>query len=157
MNREDKFLNDFSVLLAQLIRKFNLLERDEKVCYNVTLSQCYTLETLARKGKLAMKELSQEIGVAISTMTRILDVLVRDGLVKRKDAPSDRRMVYIELTNQGQDLALKLKRCIDDHVGTILAKIPKSKQQQVIESLQVLVAAIDQQTSCCSLDDKSKR
>ena len=157
MNREDKFLNDFLELLTQLIRKFNLVERDEKVCYNVTLSQCYTIETLARKGKLAMKELTQEMGVAISTMTRILDVLVRDGLVKRKEAPADRRMVYVELTNQGQELAVKLKQCADNYLGAILAKIPKSKQQQVIESLRILIYAINQQRACCSPDNKSHK
>ncbi|TET07758.1 MarR family transcriptional regulator [Candidatus Aerophobetes bacterium] len=155
MSAEEKFFNDFSLLISQLIRKLNLLERDEKVCLGVTISQCYTIETLARKDKLSMKELSQEMGVAVSTMTRILDVLVRDGLAKRENNPKDRRSVYVQLTAKGKNLASKLKGCTEDYLRAIFERIPNKKQEEIIESLDILLKAIEQHPFCSQSIDRT--
>ena len=148
MANEQTF-QDFSLLLSQLIRKFVLVERDEKVCLGVTISQCYTIETLARNGGVSMTELSREMGVAVSTMTRILDVLVREGLVTRKNSTKDRRLVCVGLTNKGRNLAGKLKRCADDYLGDVFANVPANERKKVTESLRTLLGAVAQHPSCC--------
>jgi len=155
MSAEEKFFNDFSLLISQLIRKLNLLERDEKVCLGVTISQCYTIETLARKDKLSMKELSQEMGVAVSTMTRILDILVRDALAKRENNPKDRRSVCVQLTAKGKDIASKLKCCAEGYLKTIFDKIPGAKQEKVIEALNILLKAVEQHPFCSQGTDRT--
>jgi len=155
MSAEEKFFNDFSLLISQLIRKLNLLERDEKVCLGVTISQCYTIETLARKDKLSMKELSQEMGVAVSTMTRILDILVRDTLAKRENNPKDRRSVCVQLTAKGKDIASKLKCCAEDYLRVIFERIPGAKQEKVIEALNILLKAVEQHPFCSQGTDRT--
>lgn len=144
MAAEKKLFNDFFLLISQLVRKLNLLERDEKVCFGVTIPQCCTIETLARKDRLPMKELSQEMGVAASTMTRILDVMVRDGLAKRENNPKDRRSVCVQLTAKGKDLASKLKCCSEDYLKTIFDKIPDREQEKAIEALNIFLRAVEQ-------------
>ena len=99
---------EFSGLIGRLIRSLSLLERDQKNCCGTTMSQCYTIETLAQGGGLSMHELSKDMGVTMSTMTRVIDVLVRDGVVARGSNPEDRRKVCVELTAKGKDLARKL-------------------------------------------------
>ena len=138
----------FSELVVQLFRKLNLLNRDQKVCYGITLSQCCAIESLDRKKQLTMNELSRHQGVTLSTMTRVVDVLVRDGVVKRIASPEDRRKVCIELTETGEDLAGQLKQCTEDYTGKILDQIPKNKRNQVIESMELLIKGIE------SIDDK---
>jgi len=140
----------FSELVVRLFRKLNLLNRDQKVCYGITLSQCCAIESLERKKKLTMNELSRHQGVTLSTMTRVVDVLVRDGVVKRVGSPKDRRKVCIELTETGEDLAGKLKKCTEDYTKKILDQIPKSKRNQVIESMELLIKAIESiNKKCC--------
>lgn len=140
----------FSQVVGELFRKLNLLNRDQKVCYGITLSQCCAIETLARKGRLTMNELSQYQGVTVSTMTRIVDVLVRDEIVQRINNPADRRTVCIELTPQGQDWAQKLKKCTEDYTGQILRQIAGEKQAQVVESMDLLIRAIEAiDKRCC--------
>ena len=68
-----------SLLLAKLIHRISVLDRDEKACQGITLSQHYTLDALYRKREMTMKELSQELSLAISTLTRIVDILVFVG------------------------------------------------------------------------------
>src|ERR1700674_1856824 len=53
-------------------------------------------------GRFAMGELAEMLDVTPRTVTALVDNLVRDGLVKRVDDPTDRRSVYAELTEQGR-------------------------------------------------------
>ncbi len=140
----------FSRLVGELFRKLNLLNRDQKVCYGITLSQCCAVETLEQRGLLSMHELSQCQGVTLSTMTRVVDVLVRDGVVRRESSPGDRRKVCIELTEEGKNLAQKLKKCTEAYTKEILDEIPVNKQGQVVESVELLVKAIESvNPRCC--------
>ncbi len=53
-------------------------------------------------------ELSRLGGVETSTVTRMLDRLEAKGLLVRKRSESDRRIIYLELTEEGQDLVSKV-------------------------------------------------
>lgn len=141
----------YSFLMGQIIRKLNLLNKDQKVCYGLTIPQCYTVETLGQKGKLTMNELSSELGTAISTVTRVVDLLVRDGIVGRSENPKDRRKVCIELTEKGRELEQKLKKCSEDNAREILNAIPKEKRENILESLELLNQAVEQvKKRCCN-------
>jgi DNA-binding MarR family transcriptional regulator len=97
-----------------------------------------------------MNELSRELGTAVSTVTRVVDLLVRDGVVDRKENPGDRRKVCIELTGKGKELEQKLKKCSEDYSGEILSAIPQEKRGAVLESLELLNQAVDQvKKKCC--------
>lgn len=133
----------YSFLIGQLIRKLNLLNKEQKICYGLTLPQCYAIETLGQEGKLPMSRLSQELGVTVSTLTRVVDVLVRNGVVVRNNSPGDRRKIYIELTEKGKDLDKKLKECSVSYSREILSEIPVKKKEHLLESLELLVRAID--------------
>ena len=141
----------FSRLVVQLFRKLNLLNRDQKVCYGITLSQCCAIESLEQTGLLSMNELSQHQGVTLSTMTRIVDVLVRDGVLQRISNPGDRRKVCIELTEKGKDLAGELKKCTEAYTKEILEQIPRNRRSQVIESMDLLIKAIETVNPKCCL------
>lgn len=142
----------FPELINQLIRRLSLLNRDQVVCYGVTLQQCYILDTLEREGLLTMNELSRSQGVSVSTMTRAIDVLVRDEIVERLDSPGDRRKVCIQLTEEkGRKLANELKQCTIDYTMRILESIPKNKREQVIESMGLLIEAVGGiDEKCCT-------
>jgi len=143
--------NEFSLFVSQLVKKLSLLNRDQKSCYGLTMSQCFTIEALAQNGMLTMNKLSQELGVTVSTMTRIIDILLRDGKVNRRDNPDDRRQVCIELTSAGRDLAVKLKQCSDQYARDILDKIPGKNKSGVLRSLKMLINALESSNKkCCS-------
>jgi len=143
---DDQFTN----ALESLLRKLLVLDRNEKVCFGVTIPQCYTIETLHKHGRLSMNELSRELGIAVSTLTRIIDILVRDEIISRSPSPDDRRKVCVVLTEKGIELALKLAGCTLGYIQQILLHIPEEKRRQVTESLDLLNEAIAQTgRSCC--------
>jgi len=137
-------------LIGQLIRKLNVLNREKKVCYGLTLPQCYTIENLGRQTQQSMKELSQDMGVSLSTMTRAVDLLVRDGFIVRKENPTDRREVRVELTRKGEEMYIKLNQCSEQYAADIINQIPSDKRKNLLESLDLLNQAIDRiKQGCC--------
>ena len=134
---------DFSRLVDELFRKLNLINRDQKMCHGLTVAQCLAVGTLKKKDMLTMNELSQEQGVTLSAMTRAVNVLVRDGVVQRMSTPKDRRKVCISLTDWGKKLAGILEKCTSNYAEKIREKIPGNKQKQAIESMILILKAID--------------
>lgn len=134
----------FRELVTDAYRRFNVLERAEKGCFGVTMSQCMTLELLLDNGRLAVGALAEALGLETSTVTRTVDVLVRDGLLHRvRDESVDRRRVFVSLTDAGRKLAVDLQRCADDYCARILERVPAERRDDLGEALALLVGALD--------------
>ena len=140
----------FRETLSLTYRRFNALQRGEKRCFGVTMSQCVTLELLLQQGPMTVRDLAQNLGLDASTVTRVVDVLVRDGLARRvRDEKQDRRRVFVSLTARGRALATKLEHCADDYSERILKRIPAEMREDVIHALRVLIEAIDELPEVC--------
>lgn len=59
------------------------------------------------------------------TMTKLLDRMVRDGLVTRAQDARDRRVVRVALTSKGEALAEELIRAARQHEISVLARYPE--------------------------------
>lgn len=135
-------------LSTELVRRLQLLERQElAACCGVPLSRSVVLRVLARRGDRRMSALAEDLGVAQSTATRLVEPLVAEGLVERRRARDDGRAVEVALTAEGSRRARTVqagsRRCCDG----ILERIPADRRQQVIDSLELVVRAV---SDCCS-------
>jgi DNA-binding MarR family transcriptional regulator len=71
---------------------------------DVTLPQFRALVVLAARGPQRSIDIAEELGVNPSTGTRMLDRLIRKGLVRRLRSTADRRVVRVRLTQAGHDV-----------------------------------------------------
>jgi len=60
------------------------------------------------------------------TMTKLLDRMVRDGLVKRSQDTRDRRVVRVSLTTRGEVVANELVEVARLHEADVLARYPEA-------------------------------
>jgi len=132
-------------ILSNLTLAFLQLERSGKCCHGVTLSQCHTLDLLSKRGGLTMNELSRQMGLAKSTMTRIVNNMVREGWIERAKNQEDGRVVNVRLTRKGKDMAKKLGVSSHNHVQRILRHIPPSEIPKVMESLKRVVKSLGEE------------
>ena len=140
----------FRETLTRAYQRFNVLQRGEKRCFGVTMSQCVILELLYHEGSITVRGLAEQLGLDTSTVSRVVDVLVRDGMLRRaRDERGDRRRVFVSLTARGRTLARKLEECADAYSERILTRIPPDRREDVIHALRVLVEAIDDLPGPC--------
>lgn len=102
----------------------------------LNMSQIFALETLARVGRMTMGELADAMRANASTMTRVIDGLVDGGMVERTRIPDDRRMVRIETTQEGKDLARRLQEQRSKHLVANLRLLDDEHQRKFIEVLK---------------------
>jgi DNA-binding MarR family transcriptional regulator len=127
---------------TDLVMKYQFRDRNDLLCYGVTVSQCYTLEALEH-GPLTMKELAERLHVAVSTMTRIVDRLVARQLVARHGVAQDRRVCQIRLTDSGVQLLHKVQGELIARNQEILERLPEDARDHVIWVIEQLSYAVD--------------
>jgi DNA-binding MarR family transcriptional regulator len=145
LNSEDvvkRWVQELDAILSSLSLVFIQLERSGKCCQGVTLSQCHTLDVLSRNGDLTMNELSRQMGLAKSTMTRIVNTMVRKGWLDRKRDQGDRRRVNVRLTAEGRAMSENVNHSSRAYVQRILKHLPAEKIPQLVESLNLVVRSV---------------
>jgi len=138
----DTDVKEFGELLSVMIRSFAAFERSEIFCSGVTMSQCSTILGIGKNGTMTMHALSEWMSLATSTMTRIVDNLVRDGYIARAHDPQDRRVVQVSLTEEGEKLFEAIMQIYHEYHRKIVESIPAGELHQVVESLTMLIEAI---------------
>ena len=131
----DTDVKKFGELLSGMVRSFAAFERSEIFCCGVTMSQCSTILGIGKNGTMTMNALSDWMSLATSTMTRIVDNLVRDGYIARTQDPQDRRVVQVSLTEEGEKLFEAIMEIYHEYHRKIVESIPADRLRQVVESL----------------------
>ena len=75
--------------------------RAQDTALGVPPAQLSALSVIVFGGKTSLSELARAEQVRPPTMSRIIDALVRDGLVKRETDKKDRRSIIITATEKG--------------------------------------------------------
>ena len=129
-------------LIMEMAKTLRFCQQDAVICEALTLHQYYILDLIAQKVRLKLSELHSLLLVEKSTTTRLVDPLVRHGLVVREKAEDDCRAINLRLTPKGEEAHRQVCRCMDGFVQSVEAHIPKAKRQEVYESVAVLLNAI---------------
>ena len=127
---------------TRLARFFNHLLREQLTCGPVTIQQFYTLEVLDG-GPLPMGDLSDQVGLHQSTMSRVVDRLERDGYVSRKRDSRKKRLVEVSMTGEGRKLYRFLDRECKGVTSELLGSLPADRRKDCVDALDVLAKAID--------------
>ncbi len=77
--------------------------------FGLTGPQLTVIKLLETFGDLSLSSLSERIRAQNSTVTGIIDRMEREGLVRRERSTTDRRVVYIRLSDKGEKLAKNIQ------------------------------------------------
>jgi len=142
-NPLDSFAINLQRQVYRLVREYELCDQMCTGQYRVTASQGYTILTLPESESMTMNALSEAMGLANSTMTRMVDQLVDKGFVRREADGEDRRVVRVSLTAQGQETRRNLEQAQQYFFGQVLTEIPQDERHIFLQVLERIVAAIE--------------
>jgi len=144
-NRASDYLHE---LIRVLVRNLGILEKSDASCCGVTISQCHAIVEIGRSGEVSLSELAELLALDKSTMSRTINNLVEDGLVIRELDPEDRRYVKIKLTDKGIKIFKDIEESMDRYYKSIFNSVPEEKREQVLDSLKLLIEAVNK-NKCC--------
>jgi DNA-binding MarR family transcriptional regulator len=141
-------------LTQNLLRRYQMRDRNEMCCYDVTVSQCYALDVLGEQGEISMVQLARHLFLDKSTATRTVDPLVKRGLVERRFSEQDRREILVRLSAAGEKLRNQIVSGLRASQLQILTQIPAQKRETVLEALELLSGAVHQWLAACCAPGK---
>ena len=92
---------------------------------------------------MTVAQVADEVHLSSSTMVGIIDRLESKNLLERKRSVTDRREVYVSITDEGKTIAQKAPIPLQDKLDTGLAQLSDSQQKAIIKSLEQLVSILD--------------
>jgi len=136
-----------SVLIADLT--FRLLSNCQKKeagfasRFDISVASFRCLRHLHEHQEATVKQLAENMNLSSSRLTRIIDGLVKNQLVKRTEHQTDRRIFIISLTQKGKELADELYNNFNKLHEEIFSAIPSAKQEQIVESITEMLNSLD--------------
>lgn len=129
-------------LLVAVLLVQSLMERRSDTFfqrYGLTGAQFNILNLLGvRQGKMDQAVLVDLLLVGKSSISIVLNRMVRDGLIKRKEHPKDRRQVVLLLTPRGLALWQKILPPYQASVDQIFGQVPATHRHRLLEDLKTL-------------------
>ncbi len=129
-----------------LIRKFRenlrIFERELDIqnnsgcCCGVTLTQCHTLMELSKKDNISLNQLTEKLSLDKSTVSRIVEGLVKNDLVDRTIPNENRRTTIISLTKQGIAVCKQINEGNDEYFIKVLSTLPEEELVVFLKSFE---------------------
>lgn len=115
-----------AALNRYLNRKFKLAG------LGITTEQWSVLSCLWELDKQTQKYICDHTYKDKASITRLLDGLEKNGLVKRESDPSDRRTNLIHLTSKGHDMEAAANKIVGDCIDASTSSIPIEEIRNMI-------------------------
>jgi DNA-binding MarR family transcriptional regulator len=131
----DAFVAASRALVAVAARSLADLAED------VTLAQYRALVVLHTRGPQRPGDLAEILGVGPPTASRMVERLVRRGLVRRVRSSQDRRAVRVHLTGSGQAIVEQVTSQRRREIERILEQMPVRGRGTVTRALRGFAAA----------------
>jgi DNA-binding MarR family transcriptional regulator len=110
----------------------------EQIGSDLTNDQHFTLRYINQVGTCTSSELAEVFDVQKSAITAIIQRLWEKGLIERTRDEKDRRVVYLTLTEKGQDLYEKCEQRIHDIVESLITQFEEAEIKQFLDTFEKL-------------------
>lgn len=147
-NLEKIYREIFEIIMA-LAREIRCCSRDEAICRGVTFHQFIILDAVSKKKRLGLADLHRILSVEKSTTTRLVNPLIKKGLLRRDKAEDDSRAVKLTLTEEGIETHRKVWMCLGGFFENITRNMPENRQEEVLEAVKVFTAAMRKAATEC--------
>jgi DNA-binding MarR family transcriptional regulator len=151
--------------VADLVRVYQFRDRDCICCHDVSVTQCYALETLVAHGPLRLSALAERLFLDKSTTSRVVGSLVRKGYVEQRADAKDGRAVTLIATRQGHRLCSRITDDLVDQQKALLQDLDPDVRAGVVQVIRRLARAADARfragvagaagAECCATGDST--
>jgi DNA-binding MarR family transcriptional regulator len=105
---------------------------------DMTNDQYYLLRYIKKKAKCTSTELASMFGVNKSAITAMTNRLVEKGLIQRTRDQNDRRVVYLTLTERGDEWITETEEKIHKLVESFITKFSEEEIEAFIQTYEKL-------------------
>jgi DNA-binding MarR family transcriptional regulator len=161
----DRDAEALQAAVADLVRVYQFRDRDRICCHDVSVTQCYALETLVEHGPMRLSALAERLFLDKSTTSRVVNALVRKGYVEQRPDATDGRATTLSATRQGQRLCARIGADLVEQQKALLRDLDPEIRAGVVQVIRRLARAADARfrsgvaggpdVECCRTEDSA--
>lgn len=140
MQRETQLERSPLHLLHRVHQRATELFQQKMAGIDITARQYVVLVTVAQNDGASQQDIIDNTGIDRSTVSQIMQTMIRKGLLKRKRTKEDARAYAITVTDQGRDI-LKASEAIVEGVNeALIAALPTTRAKTFIDNLRSIIS-----------------
>lgn len=128
-----------------ITRKLKELVRHHE--FGLTGPQFFMMYLIQKKGHCKITEMAEMMEVKPSAVTVMIDRLVHSGYVARKQDQQDRRIVWVELTDKGNDVFRQVQAIRKAFLQQLLSHLQPAERENFITTFEKLTLYLSDKES----------
>ena len=138
MTKKELFLVSFQSAMGQVfqmsMRSFWRYIKKQKL----TMPQMFALRYIYHKGKCNISDIAKELGVSSAAASQMLDRLVGQGLILRREDQHDRRNKNLTLAEEGRSLLRESVEAQRQWLDALVESMSSDEMERVTEAMDIL-------------------
>lgn len=133
------------IKIRQIVRSIHLESKKVQSDFGVSIPQVLCLEFLKQSPnyQASQKDIRDHLKLNSSTVTGIISRLESKNLLARLPKTGDKRVTYITLTSQGDELLKQTPDLLQQRLALKLSKLTASELIQINDSLDLLTRMLN--------------
>ncbi len=137
--------NDLSQIVRFIYENFEMLSRWTP---EFTAKEFLVILALRGNRQLRISEVVQLTGFSYSTVSWLVDSLVKKRIISRRRHSTDRRVVLVKLTSRGHESLEEYDRIFDD-IAALLDDVLSEKEQELFLQLsRKIIDKLGEKNNC---------
>lgn len=143
MDDKAKLIDEIVELHRQVNKALRRHESELWMQLNLTIAQLKSLFFISDHNGITPGKLAQALHVTPANVTGIIDRLVEQGLVTRRENPEDRRTLLLRTTDRGEAILAELRERRIAQLSSVLASLNEDELVLVAHGLALLAKAAE--------------
>jgi DNA-binding MarR family transcriptional regulator len=137
-NQQEEVISENALLLFPLMKRLLRGDPGDHALAPFKNQTYHVLRVLERQGPLPTSAIGKRLFIAKQNMTTLVDKLMGDGLVERKDDTEDRRVINIVITEKGVEFLKGIMLALKGTIKENLSHLSDNDIEALHAALQVV-------------------
>jgi DNA-binding MarR family transcriptional regulator len=106
--------------------------------HDLSVPQFRTLTFVNRNPEGSLSELADHLGLTLPSVSKLVDGLVTQKLITRRESTADRRRLTLSLTKDGDDILRIARQATQDHLKDVLRELSADELSTILRAMTLL-------------------
>jgi len=106
--------------------------------HDLSVPQFRTLTFINRNPEVSLSHLAEHLGLTLPSTSKMVDGLVNQKIVTRRESKDDRRRLTLILTKSGEDILRAARGATQDHLKNILGELSADELSTIVRAMNLL-------------------
>ena len=106
--------------------------------HDLSVPQFRTLTFINRNPETSLSHLAEHLGLTLPSTSKLIDGLVNEKVIARRESSEDRRRLTLALTKSGEEILRVARGATQDHLKNVLRGLSADELSTIVRAMNLL-------------------